>query len=133
MDDLIVVQAYHAGKSRPWLHWVKPKPLFFNDKIPIDHKGGYYIILENPDNLVVAGRVPSNTQIPLKTGWNLVGYPCPENKTVADALSSISGKYNIVDTYDPVTDKVVRLDPTDYMEPGLGYWIHATEDCTLII
>jgi hypothetical protein len=128
-DNLIVVQSYHAGKSRPWLHWVKMKPLFFNDIIPIDHKGGYYVILENPDHLVVVGRVPSNTQIPIKTGWNLVGYPCPVNKTVADALSSISGKYNMVDCYDPILDKVVRLNPDDYMQPGLGYWIHATTDC----
>jgi hypothetical protein len=133
MDNLIVVQAYHAGKSRPWLHWVKPKPLFFNDKIPIDHKGGYYVIVKNADNLVVVGRVPSNTQIPIKTGWNLVGYPCPVNKTVVDALSSISGKYNMVHSYDPVTDKVIKLNSDDYMEPGLGYWIHATTDCTLVI
>jgi hypothetical protein len=87
----------------------------------------------NPDYLIVAGRVPFDTEIPMKTGWNLVGYPCPENKTVADALSSIAGKYNIVDTYDPVTGKVVRLDPSDFMETGRGYWVHATEECVLVI
>jgi hypothetical protein len=46
------------------------------------------------------------------------------------ALSSISGKYNMVERYDPAAEKEVRLDPGDYMEPGFGYWIHATQDCT---
>jgi hypothetical protein len=133
LDNLTAVQGYHAGKSRPWKHWHSKKPSFMNDEIVMDHKEGYYIKMLNPDYLVVAGRTPSNTQIPLKTGWNLVGYPCLVNKTVSDALSSIAGKYNMVEYYDPVLDKEVRLAPTDYMQPGLGYWIHATEDCTLVI
>ncbi|UCE39403.1 MAG: hypothetical protein JSW00_09330 [Thermoplasmata archaeon] len=131
--NYITIQGYHAGKSRPWLHWHKNKPKYFNDDIEINHKEGYYIRMTNPDYLIVAGRVPSETQIPLKTGWNLIGYPCLINQTRDDALSSIDGKYNMVEYYDPIKGKEVRLDPGDYMKPGLGYWIHATEDCVLII
>jgi hypothetical protein len=132
-DNYTQIQGYHAGKSRPWLNLNKKKPSKLNDVIDINLKEGYYIKMINPDYLVVAGAVPINTQIPLKTGWNLVGYPCLIDKTVSDALSSISGKYNMVEYYDPVLDKEVRLNPDDLMIPGYGYWIHATEDCTLII
>jgi hypothetical protein len=131
--NYILVQGYHAGKSRPWLHHHKKKPKYFNDEIEINHKEGYYIKMTKPDYLIVAGRVPVDTHNPLKTGWNLVGYPCLMNKTRDDALSSIAGKYNMVEYYDPDKGKEVRLGPDDFMQPGLGYWIHATEDCVLIL
>jgi len=131
--NYVTIQGYHAGKSRPWLHWHKGKPKHFNDVIEINHKEGYYIKMLIPDHLVVAGRVPIATCIPLKTGWNLIGYPCLINKTVEEALFSIAGKYNMVEYYDTVIDKEIRLGPNDYMKPGLGYWIHAIEDCILIM
>jgi hypothetical protein len=132
-DNYFSVQGYHAGKSRPWLHWFKGKPHYFNDAIEIDHKNGYYVGMKNPDYLVVAGRVPSSTQIQLKTGWNLVGYQSMTNRTRDDALSSIAGNYNMVLYFDTKLKKEIRLNPDDYMEPGLGYWIHATADCELEI
>jgi hypothetical protein len=131
--NYLVLQGFHAGKSRPWLHWHRDKPNKFNDAIEINHKNGYYIDMVIPDHLVVAGAVPTNTQISLKAGWNLVGYPCLIEKTRDVALSSIAGKYNKVEYYDTSIDKEVRLGPDDPMQPGLGYWIHATEDCTLIV
>jgi hypothetical protein len=131
--NYVILQGYHAGKSRPWLHWHKGKPNYFNDVIEINHKEGYYIKMLIPDHLVVAGRVPAVSQIPLKTGWNLIGYPCLIKKTVEETLSSIDGKYNIVEYYDTSKDKEIRLAPNDYMKPGLGYWIHVKEDCILIM
>jgi hypothetical protein len=128
--NYVAVQGYHAGKSRPWLHWHRDKPNYFNDVISMDHKNGYYIDMAIPDYLVTAGRVASTTDIDLKSGWNLVGNPYLSLKTRDVALSSIAGKYNMVERYDPVTDKEVRLDPGDNIEPGVGYWIHATQDCT---
>ncbi|UCG69565.1 MAG: lamin tail domain-containing protein, partial [Thermoplasmata archaeon] len=131
--NFVVLQGYHAGKSRPWLHWHRDKPNKFNDAIDIKHNNGYYIDSVIPDYIVVVGVVPTNTQIPLKAGWNLVGYPCLIEKTRDVALSSIAGKYNKVEYYDTVIHKEVRLEPDDLIQPGLGYWIHATEDCVLIL
>jgi hypothetical protein len=39
----------------------------------------------------------------------------------------------MVEYFDTVKDKEVRLGATDYMHPGLGYWIHATENCVWTI
>jgi hypothetical protein len=123
------IQGHHAGKSKPWIHWHWKKPSIFNDIIRIDHKDGFYIKMNNSDYLVVAGEVPSNTQISLKAGWNLVGYPCLESKKVSFALSSISGSYNKVEFYNTTSNKEEGLGPNDLMHPGMGYWIHATADC----
>ncbi|UCE74777.1 MAG: right-handed parallel beta-helix repeat-containing protein [Methanomassiliicoccales archaeon] len=128
-NNYMTVQGYHAGKSRPWLHWHRNKPNYFNDVIEIDHKNGYYIDMIVPDYLVTAGKVATQVEISIETGWNLVGYPCLTELLRDDALSSIAGNYNMVERYDTTKDKEVRLGPNDYMEPGLGYWIHATADC----
>jgi PKD repeat protein len=127
------LQGYHAGKSRPWLHWHRDKPNYFNDEIEVDHKKGYYIDMIVSDYLVTAGKVAPQTDINLKSGWNLVGYPSASEQTVADALSSIDGDYNMVEYFDPIKDKEVRLKSNELMIPGLGYWIHATADCVWTI
>jgi hypothetical protein len=132
-NNYATVQGYHAGKSRPWLHWHRNKPNKFNDVIAIDRKNGYYDDMIIPDYLITVGKVAASTDISLKTGWNLMGYPGLTNQLRDDALSSISGKYNMVERYDTTLDKEVRLDSGDYMQPGLGYWIHTTEDCVLTI
>jgi parallel beta-helix repeat protein len=131
--NYVTVQGYHAGKSRPWLHWHRNKPNRFNDVIEINRKEGYYIDMITPDYLVTVGKVATSTEITMKTGWNLIGFPSLSNRLRDDALSSISGKYNKVERYDTTLDKEVRLDSGDFMEPGLGYWIHTTEDCVLTI
>jgi hypothetical protein len=123
------IQGHHAGRSRPWLHWHRDKPNYFNDVVEIIHEKGYYIDMVNPDNLVVAGKVPTSTQIHLKAGWNLVGYPSLTTRTRDDALSSIFGNYNKVFFYNATKGKEEAVGPSDIMSPWLGYWIHATSEC----
>jgi hypothetical protein len=129
--NYIAVKGYHAGKSRPWMNWHKDKPKYMNDVIEIDIKSGYYIKMLIPDHLVVAGKVPTFTSIPLKAGWNLVGYPSLLPRTRDDALASIAGLYNKVEFYNTTSDREESLEPNDLMYPGYGYWIHAISDCTL--
>jgi hypothetical protein len=123
------VFGYHAGKSRPWVNWHRDKPNEFNDIIEINHEEGYYIDMINSDHLVIVGKVPTNIQIQLKAGWNLVGYPSLTERTRDNALSSISGLYTKVVFYNTIMGKEEILSPDDFMYPGYGYWIHATADC----
>jgi len=127
------IQGYHAGESRPWLHWQKQKPSHLNsiEEIPLEY--GYYVYTTSPDHLIVAGRVPTNTQIILKQGWNLFSYPCLINKTRDEALSSIDGKYNAVLGFDLAKGREKLVQASDNMSPGLGYWIHATENCVWVV
>jgi hypothetical protein len=131
--NYVRVHGYHAGKSRPWLNWHRNKPNQLNDAISIDHKNGFYIDMIVSDHLVSAGKVATSTGIPIKAGWNLIGFPQLEEDTVSNSLSTIAGKYNKVEYYDTTLGNEVRLQPDDLMYPGLGYWIHATEDCLLTL
>lgn len=123
------VRGYKAGYSRPWLNWKRDKPNQMNDEVEINHMEGYYIYMTSSDDLVVAGQVADEVSIPIKAGWNLVGYPCLTERTRNDALSSIEGNYNKVLYCVTSVKKLVQLGPDDLMEPGMGYWIHGTADC----
>ncbi|UCE39404.1 MAG: PQQ-like beta-propeller repeat protein [Thermoplasmata archaeon] len=127
------VQSYHAGKSKPWLHWNDKKPAHLNDVNDITNENGYYIYMVNTDYLVTAGKVPTTTSISLYHGWNMVGYPSLEIRTRNDALSSISASYNRVIFLDTQSGREVFLGPSDLMSPGYGYWIHVTENCELVL
>jgi hypothetical protein len=45
------------------------------------------------------------TMLELKTGWNFIGFPTlPQNNSIGNVLSSISGKWNKIETYNLQTD-----------------------------
>jgi len=79
--------------------------------------------------------VPGTT-IRLAPGWNLVDYHSPLSCPLTNALISIAGKYSMVCThagsdwrfYDPTNSAGSTLTT---FEPGIGYWINATEAATL--
>jgi hypothetical protein len=89
------------------------------------------------------GLFASTLNIPLCVGWNLISYAGEQAEPVADALSSISGKYDRVYSYRAddtanhwkVYDVSVPpwVNDLEMMESGVGYWIHVTEKCTLAI
>ncbi len=128
-----ILQSYHAGKSRPWLHWEGNKPSELNQEILMTREYGYYMYLTTSDSLHVAGPVPISTQITLKTGWNLVGYPSLLADTRDNSLSSISGNYDKVEFFDTSWGGEVGIGSGDLMYPGYGYWVHATADSELIL
>ncbi len=85
------------------------------------------------DDLKTIGRLHSTVNIPMKTGWNLIGYPRLDAQQWDTALSSINTKYDAVYRYDTGTGREVVVTGPDNMECGNGYWIHCIEDCTLIL
>ena len=95
---------------------------------------GYWINMRNASNFTSPGTTPGKT-ISLTSGWNLVGFNSTTSQSVADALSSIAGKYQNVWTYEESAWKL--YDPVSpgfsdlfTLEPGRGYWIKANEACT---
>jgi hypothetical protein len=100
---------------------------------------GYWINLTGDSNLTVTGREMANTQILVVPGWNLIGYPTFAVQNVSSALSSVTGSYTLLRTYDAVTGWKT-YDPSHpefsdllQMSPGLGYWIDMTVPDTVII
>ena len=63
---------------------------------------------------------------PLYTGWNLISLPLdPEDNSAGAVLSTVS--YDAVYRYSATSN---QFEIADVMEPGTGYFVHATADCT---
>ena len=62
----------------------------------------------------------------LVEGWNLVSLPLePWDNNTSAVLSSMSGKYDAVYSYDAVTNEFKDV-MTGTMDPGTGYFVHVT-------
>jgi len=127
-----IIWEYNASDTAD--HWKKydPGAPFGNDLTDMEPGKGYWIMMTSGDTLPISGTMPEPTDIELKTGWNLIGYNSLDSQPIADALSSISGNYNIVWAYDAsdTTDPWKKYDSgapfgndLANMEPGKGYWI----------
>jgi hypothetical protein len=115
---------------------------------------------QDGDKAILGLEVYCGLEIPLRQGWNLVSFatdtcyyttPLPPTApmlpearyqqvaSVAAALASIEGKYSLVrgfdqrgaHTFDPAAPAYVN--DLTYLAPGYGYWIKATQDCTLAL
>ncbi|HEX9860225.1 MAG TPA: hypothetical protein VGB23_03410, partial [Nitrospirota bacterium] len=112
---------------------------------------GYWIRIKEAANLELSGvRAAPSDKLPLRTGWNLVGYWSTNIRHVggapsvgfppdalsyavlnnlADGIGSISGSYGVIrsfdsagaHTYDPLIPDTFNT--MKYMGPGYGMWI----------
>jgi len=147
-DKLYAYDASNA--SDPWKRYSVGVPSYANDLTEIDSTMGFWILATEPVALTVSGSkpvaltvlgsVPSSTDISLYSGWNLVGYPSQTTRPIAEALGSIDTKYDLIYAYhaSDTADPWKKYNPAApsflndlvEMEPGWGYWIRVSEDCT---
>lgn len=135
-DDWTAVQTYEAADpDDPWKQNVSGKP-FGNDLHWIYAYNGLWILMNKDATLIPDQSIPDPAAPPyvvlLLEGWNFVGYPSAQTRTVDDALTGIS--YSIVMTYDAATGEWLENDgpggdPDTFtnMEIGKGYWIYSTD------
>ncbi len=103
-----------------------------NDRTSINRSMGFWVSVSQDTNITLAGRVPTSTDILLRAGWNLVGYPSFIERNVSVALSGIS--YERVEGYvDAPSQNLKLMSDTDLMRPCEGYWIKVNSETTWII
>lgn len=129
--DYYAVFSYDS--TDPDDHWISYNPDLPNwtkqELSVIDRKTGYWVIMNSTQTYSKEGVEFSSTDIPIRSGWNLVGYPTSESRNITLALNSIDGSYTIVETlqngswkiYTPGTGGTL-----EYMEPYEAYWINGT-------
>lgn len=137
-----LVYAYDPSRpSSPWLAY-RPTLGYGNQLSSVSLQAGYWIRVTSPVTLTYSAPFPGATEIPLQTGWNLIGYPSHRIQAIADALSPIAGKYDAVYAYNAWNGASPWLaywpGPPERGElqsltPGRGYWIHMTSPATLRI
>ncbi|OGG40587.1 hypothetical protein A2118_03130 [Candidatus Kaiserbacteria bacterium GWA2_50_9] len=94
---------------------------------------GYWVsyLSSTPGTIAGTGNLfqEGNSTPPQKTlaaGWNLIGYYQLENTTTAlanNALSTVSGQWTQLRTYNNTTKQFQSVIGTNSMGPGAGYWI----------
>ena len=135
-----LVYAYDAfDTADPWKKYNVAMPPILNDLRDIDETMGFWIRVSGVLTLTVPGTLPISPTIPLRSGWNLVGYPSLVTRPVTQALASIAGQYDLVYAYeaadpaDPWKKYNVAMPPilNDLvaMAPGKGYWLRVAADC----
>ena len=113
-------------------------PAPFNDFNEIDPGRLYDVVATEDCVWSHEGTTPANMNILMYTGSNYVGWPSMNPENVADAMTSIAGKYSYVYRLSPTTKAFEKYNPAlpapfndfNEMEPKRGYDIVATQDCT---
>jgi hypothetical protein len=113
----------------PWRDHIVEKP-FGNDLAELDEKMGIWIHVNGSGDTIFLynGSAPAKNQtIPIYTGWNLVGYPSLDGKLRDTALNNIQygSDIDLVQTYNATSKLWEDVGEFDYLEIGLGYWIHS--------
>jgi len=108
----------------------------------LDEATAFWIHMTQADALVVSGTTPGSTHQSLCQGWNMVAYPAAQSRDVAQALSSISGYYTAIYAYEGGTsnpwqryfvDAPPWANELSQFEPGYGYWVLVSGNCTLAV
>ncbi|MDA3882637.1 MAG: family 16 glycosylhydrolase [Bacteroidales bacterium] len=74
------------------------------------------------------------TTIQLRQGWNLIGYPLDETKTVESALQSIWTEVEAIKDFESfyLKSNQTGLNSLTELTWGKGYYIHVLADCELV-
>lgn len=137
-----------SGKN--WTLWkYKPGPVWetaFSDGTEgdwslknIERTYGYYIKLNESSTLEIDGVYLNKTNISLRKGWNMIGYPLNISKNLSTALSSIEGKWTMLVAFYNNTLTVTNPERPyiwwgiKNLTPSRGYWINISTDTSLII
>ncbi|MBN1656949.1 MAG: right-handed parallel beta-helix repeat-containing protein [Anaerolineae bacterium] len=125
----------------PWRGYRPGTATYLNDLAVIDPTMGLWVHATDNVLLPFTGTPPLTAEIPLHQGWNLVGFPIRHTRAISDVLAPIDGFYSTVYGYQagiPTgswSSYEVGESDSDLLslDPGRGYWLLATQSCTLPI
>jgi hypothetical protein len=118
-----------AYGQNDWQSFANFRPESQNDLTDADHTMGVWVHQPGPAGMIFLGKKMASSQITLKAGWNLVGYPTIEPSSVEDALAGTG--YDAVETFDASSTYMFRaMADSEMMQPGNGYWVHVPADMT---
>ena len=108
-------------------------PFFLNTLSGLNVTDGYWVKVSEDVTLEIEGKVPEEASIPVKSGWNLVGYPRESGDAVETELGSLLGGTflqikSLTQSYD--LSQGANLNTLTTMIPGLGYWLKVSENGT---
>jgi len=111
----------------------------FEDVTTMDPGVGYFIYMGAAGTWTYDGVAYDSMNVPISEDLNLIGW-VNESVSLPDALNSIAGNYNYVARWNTAENKFevyvpgvpAELNGFATIESGVGYYIAATADCTLM-
>ncbi len=121
-----------SGSSNHWRSYNK-NYAGTQDLTTMDHEKGIWIKITSlgDGNLTFAGDHPTSTNISLKAGWNLIGYPARNDSAynVSQLKAAVTG--SIVEGYDPGgAYKLKTLADSYVLKKSEAYWVYVASDTT---
>lgn len=132
--NFTIVWSYQAGA------WKSFTPPSTGSLTTMQAGFGYWVFMNGPGTLNVLGYVVPPASAPptysLSAGWNLLGFKPPQSppasETVGQYLTSISGKYAVVETYNSAAQAWVVTSGATTLQLGQAMWIYMNSPATLI-
>jgi hypothetical protein len=131
LDNVISVWHYDAAAKR----WYSFTPGASSDLTWMKDGEAYWINMKAAQNLTLAGtQVPKGTKVPptydVVAGWNMVGFKSTANNvTAADYLKGIEPVR--IYYFEGGVWKLIPTPFSEFMKPGLGYWVAFTALATI--
>jgi|GEM_PF-6319851 len=109
-----------------------------NSLTAMEPNKGYWVKVTEACTLSATGAIVTSKGGSLASGWNLIGFAGDVDTAITTVLAGISGKYSIVwGEFNPATSAWKNYNPAkqtnslNTMGAGKGYWIKASESCSL--
>ena len=105
-----------------WLTYVPGRPEHYNTLGEWNHRMGVWVRVTENVTLTVEGYVPTDTNITLHPGWNMVGLPSESagNHDIPGEVTRV-GYFYADDEY----NVAYHSEPWDFVfQPGQGYWVY---------
>ena len=115
-----------SGEYGRWVSFSTHRPEHLNDLDSIELSKAYWVYAIENCTLTITG-VPKAQNIILHTGWNLVGYPCMDERMISDCLCGTG--FSMVEGFDSSDPYYLKkLEDSYLMKTGEGYWVRVPVD-----
>lgn len=106
----------------------------------MSNSDGYYVNLSGSDNLSTNGdEMTYPYDIPLTTGWNIMGYPCDVSQDAITVLQPLIDDGYLVKVIDEAGALIQFIAGVGWVntitnfDPGEGYYVYVNTNCTLTL
>ena len=137
ISDYELVFTYRSEDSvDPWKVYNPGMPVWVvQDLDYFSRRDGYWIYfnITNSTNYFINGSKRIPTEISLREGWSLAGYPTNQPKLIQESLESINNTYLVVYTMNNTEKTLLNYTKSDggvlnETIPYQGYWIQTSAD-----
>ena len=123
-----LVRAFNPASADPWQAFDPTR--VSSDLQYIDNTMAFWIEVTAPGTLDLQGQKPTGTQyVPLRAGWNLVGFPSYQTTYTVAMLKADTGATR-VEGFDAsnVEYRLRVMSDTEFLRMGNGFWVYVPAD-----